>query len=255
VVTHAPVTLETAALLATSAAAAGVVNAVAGGGTLLTFPALLAAGIPPVEANATNTVALFPGQLASSFAYRSHLREERRRALALAVPSLIGGLAGSILLLALPERSFEAVVPWLILFACLLLALQGQLRRLVSRGRAASHPAALWWSQLAISVYGGYFGAGIGILMLAAMGVLLPSSIQHANALKVLFSLAINAIAASVFVLAGAARPGEAALMAAAAMAGGFAGARLAQRLPPAGMRAFAVAVGLFAAGKLLWAG
>jgi uncharacterized membrane protein YfcA len=249
------VTLETAALLATSAAAAGVVNAVAGGGTLLTFPALLAAGVPPVAASATNTVALFPGQMAGAFAYRSHLREERRRALVLAVPSLLGGLAGSVLLLALPERVFEAAVPWLILFACLLLALQGQLRRLVSRGRTASHPAALWWIQLAISVYGGYFGAGIGILMLAAMGVLLPSSIQHANALKVLLSTLINAIAAVYFVGAGAVRPAEAALMAAAAVLGGFAGARLAQRLPPAGMRAFAVAVGLFAAGKLLWAG
>jgi uncharacterized membrane protein YfcA len=249
------VTLETGALLATSAAVAGVVNAVAGGGTLLTFPALLAAGVPPVVANATNTVALFPGQLASSLAYRSHLREERGRALALAVPSLLGGLGGAILLLTLPERSFEAAVPWLILFACLLLALQGQLRHLVSRGRVASHPAALWLVQLAISVYGGYFGAGIGILMLAAMGVLVPSSIQHANALKVLFSLLINAIAAACFVVAGVARPAEAALMALAAVLGGFAGARLAQRLPPAGMRAYAVAVGLFAAGKLLWAG
>jgi len=208
-----------------------------------------------VTANATNTLAIWPGTLSSVWAYRRLIGEERHRAWVLTWPSLLGGLAGSVLLLHTPEKAFRAVVPWLILFACLLLALQGQLRRLVSRGRAASHPAALWWSQLAISVYGGYFGAGIGILMLAAMGVLLPSSIQHANALKVLFSLAINAIAASVFVLAGAARPGEAALMAAAAMAGGFAGARLAQRLPPAGMRAFAVAVGLFAAGKLLWAG
>lgn len=247
-------TLETGALLAAAAVAAGVVNAVAGGGTLLTFPALLAAGIPPVSANATNTVALFPGQMAGSFAYRSHLREERRRALGLAVPSLLGGLAGSVLLLALPERTFEAVVPWLILFACLLLVLQGQLRRLVSRRGNASHPGVLWAVQLAISVYGGYFGAGIGILMLAAMGVLLPSSLQHANALKVLFSTLINAIAAITFVLAGAVRPAEAALMAAAAMVGGFLGARLAQRLPPAGMRGFAVAVGLYAAGRMLWA-
>jgi uncharacterized membrane protein YfcA len=208
-----------------------------------------------VAANATNTMALFPGQLAGALAYRSHLREERRRALALSVPSLLGGLGGSVLLLALPERTFEAAVPWLILFACALLALQGQLRHLVSRGRTASHPAALWGIQLAISVYGGYFGAGIGILMLAAMGVLIPSSIQHANALKVLFSTVINAIAAVYFVLAGAVRPAEAALMAAAAVLGGFLGARLAQRLPPAGMRGFAVAVGLYAAGRMLWAG
>jgi len=246
------VTVADGALLALAAAAAGLVNAVAGGGTLLTFPALLAAGVPPVIANATNTVALFPGQLASSFAYKAHIADERRRAIALAVPSLLGGTFGAWLLLRLPESSFEAAVPWLIVFACLVLALQGQLKRVVATVRHANHPAALWIAQLAISIYGGYFGAGIGILMLAAMGILLPSSIQHANALKVLFSLIINAIAAVYFVAMGAVRPPEAALMAAASIAGGFAGARLAQRLPPAGMRAFAIGVGLFAAGKML---
>lgn len=240
------------ALLAGAAAVAGAVNAVAGGGTLLTFPALLAAGVPPVAANATNTVALFPGQLASSFAYRTHIAEERRRAVVLAVPSLLGGVVGAQLLLRLPESSFEAAVPWLIVFACVVLALQGRLKLLVSRVRHANHPAALWTAQLAISIYGGYFGAGIGILMLAAMGILLPSSIQHANALKVLFALLINAIAAAIFLASGTVRGAEAALMAAASIAGGYAGARLAQRLPPAGMRAFAIAVGLFAAGKML---
>lgn len=240
------------ALLAGAAAVAGAVNAVAGGGTLLTFPALLAAGVPPVAANATNTVALFPGQLASSFAYRTHIAEERRRAAVLAVPSLFGGVVGAQLLLRLPESSFEAAVPWLIVFACVVLALQGRLKLLVSRVRHANHPAALWTAQLAISIYGGYFGAGIGILMLAAMGILLPSSIQHANALKVLFALLINAIAAAIFLASGTVRGAEAALMAVASIAGGYAGARLAQRLPPAGMRAFAIAVGLFAAGKML---
>jgi uncharacterized membrane protein YfcA len=243
-----PVTVADGALLAAAAAVAGVVNAVAGGGTLLTFPALLAAGIPPVAANATNTVALFPGQLASSFAYRGHIAEERRRALVLAVPSLLGGMAGAWLLLALPERTFALAVPWLIVFACVTLAFQGQLKHLVSRARHASHPAALWVAQLLISIYGGYFGAGIGILMLAAMGILLPSSIQHANALKVLFSLLINAIAAAIFVASGAVRAPEAALMAAAAIGGGFLGARLAQRLPPLGMRLFAIGVGVYAA-------
>jgi uncharacterized membrane protein YfcA len=245
------VTVADGALLAAAAALAGVVNAVAGGGTLLTFPALLAVGVPPVAANATNTVALFPGQLASSFAYRSHIADERRRAIVLTVPSLVGGILGAWLLLALPESSFEAIVPWLILFACVVLALQSRLRLLVARAPQANHPAALWIAQLLIAIYGGYFGAGIGILMLAAMGILIPSSIQHANALKVLFSLLINAIAAVIFLVMGAVRPLEATLMAAAAIAGGFVGARLAQRLPPAGMRGFSIAVGLFAAGKL----
>ncbi len=244
-------TVADGALLTLASAAAGVVNAIAGGGTLLTFPALLASGVPPVAANATNTVALFPGQLASSFAYRSHIADERRRALVLSVPSLLGGVVGAWLLLALPEKAFAVAVPWLIVFACVVLAFQGQLKHLVSRARHANHPAALWIAQLAIAIYGGYFGAGIGILMLAAMGIMLPSSIQHANALKVLFSLLINAVAAVIFVFSGMVRGGEAVLMAAASIAGGFLGARLAQRLPPAGMRGFAIAVGLFAAGKM----
>jgi len=245
------VTIADGAVLAASAAAAGIVNALAGGGTLLTFPALLATGVPAVAANATNTVALFPGQLASSLAYKTHIADERRRALALAVPSLLGGIAGAWLLLSLPERSFEKAVPWLIVFACVVLAFQGQLKRIVAGARHANHPAALWVAQLLISIYGGYFGAGIGILMLAAMGILLPSSIQHANALKVLFALLINAVAAVIFLVMGVVRAPEAALMAAASIAGGFLGARLAQRLPPAGMRAFAIGVGMFAAGKM----
>ncbi len=244
-------TIVDAAILAASAFAAGLVNAVAGGGTLITFPALIATGVPPVAANATNTVALFPGQMASSFAYRSHIAEERERALMLAVPSVIGGILGAVLLLELPESTFKIAVPWLIVFACVVLALQTQLKRVVGSMRHASHPAALWVAQLLISIYGGYFGAGIGILMLAAMGIMLPSSIQHANALKVLFALLINAVAAVIFVARGAVHGPEAVLMAAASVAGGFAGTHLAKRLPPAGMRAFAIAVGLYAAGKM----
>ncbi len=247
-----PVTLGQDALLLGASIVAGVVNAIAGGGTLLTFPALLAVGMPAVHANATNTVALFPGQLASSWAYRRHIAEERRRAWVLSVPSLIGGLAGSALVLALPEKSFERVVPWLILFACVLLAVQGQLRRLARRASAESHPAALWVIQLLIGVYGGYFGAGIGILMLAAMGILIPSSMQHANALKVLFSLLINGIAAFYFMALGAAEYREAIMMAVASIAGGFLGARIAMRMNPAAMRGFSIAVGLYAAVRMM---
>ncbi len=247
-------TVADGALLTLASAAAGVVNAIAGGGTLLTFPALLAAGVSPVLANATNTVALFPGQLASSFAYRGHIADERRRAVGLGVPSVLGGIIGAWLLLALPEKAFEELVPWLIVFACVVLAFQGQLKFLVARAKAANHPAALWIAQLAISIYGGYFGAGIGILMLAAMGILLPSSLQHANALKVLFALLINAVAAVIFVFSGHVLVGIAVVMAAASIAGGFVGARLAQRLPPAGMRGFAIAVGLYAAGRIFLA-
>lgn len=239
-------------LLAGASGIAGVVNAVAGGGTLLTFPALLAAGVAPVAANATNTVALVPGQLASTFAYRNYLADERRRALFLAVPSLLGGTAGAALLLLMPERTFEALVPWLILFACVLLAAQGPIKAAVARWPHANHPAALWIVQLLISVYGGYFGAGIGILMLAAMSILIPSSMQHSNALKVLYSLLINTMAAGIFVASGAAHLPEATLMAAASIVGGFLGAKLAQRLPPLGMRLFAIGVGVYAAAQFL---
>jgi uncharacterized protein len=246
-------TLIDASLLAAAAAGAGVVNAIAGGGTLLTFPALLAVGIGPVAANATNTVALWPGQLSGAWAYRRHLREERVQALALAIPSLVGGMIGSVLVLWLPERIFAAVVPWLIVFACLLLAFQGPLKRLLMQVPGSDHPATAWLIQLAVSIYGGYFGAGMGILMLAAMGILLRSSLQHANALKVLFSFLINGVAALIFLGAGAARLPEAALMAVAAGLGGWGGAHLAQRLPPAGMRWVAIGVGLYAAARMLW--
>jgi uncharacterized membrane protein YfcA len=244
------VTLAHGILLFGAAAAAGVVNAVAGGGTLLTFPALVFAGVPPVAANATNTLSIFPGQAASTWAYRRHIGEERKRALALSLPSLLGGILGAALLLWLPERSFEEAVPWLILFACLLLVAQGPIKRAVAASRHANHPAALWIAQLLISIYGGYFGAGIGILMLAAMGIMISSSMQHANALKVLFSWIINAVAAVIFLVAGAAWLPEAGLMAVGNVIGGFVGAKLAQRLPPTGMRLFAVGVGLYAALK-----
>jgi uncharacterized protein len=246
------VTLAQGLIAAGSAAAAGVMNAVAGGGTLLSFPALIVAGLSPVAANATSTVALWPGQISSVWAYRRHIAEERTRAIALALPALIGGAIGSILLLALPEQTFEAVVPWLILFACALLALQGPIKTLVLRHATGNHPVALWMIQLLISIYGGYFGAGIGILMLAAMGILLPSSLQHANALKILLALLTNGIACALFAFSGKVDLRLAALMAMASLLGGWLGALLAQRLPPAGMRGIAIAIGLVAAGKLL---
>jgi len=245
-------TLGQAALLGAAAVGAGVVNAIAGGGTLLTFPALLAIGIPPVAANATNTLALWPGQLSGAYAYRSHIHDERRIALLLAVPSVVGGLLGSALLLALPEKSFEAAVPWLIFFACALLSLQGTVKNLLARIHGADHPAALWIVQFAVSVYGGYFGAGMGILMLAAMGILLASSAQHANGLKVLFSFIVNGVAAIYFLFLAPVRIPEAVLMAVGATVGGFLGARLAQKLPPMGVRVVSIGIGLYAGVRML---
>lgn len=247
------------AALVAAGAGAGVMNALAGGGTLLSFPVLVLLGVPAKIANATSTVALVPGALSSFAGYWPEVRSHRKWLAVLLVPSLVGGALGSLLLLLTPESAFARLAPWLVLFATALFAWQS--RRGSAGGDDEPPDPAVRGSrglavlaQLGVALYGGYFGAGIGILMLAAMGILIPSSIQHANALKILFSLLINGVAAVIFVAMGAVRAPEAALMAAASIVGGFAGARLAQRLPPAGMRAFAIGVGLFAAAKLLLA-
>jgi uncharacterized membrane protein YfcA len=252
--------------------AAGVVNAVAGGGSLISFPALLHAGMGARIANATNTVAVWPGAASSVYAYRAVLGQERRRAWVLAWPSLLGGLAGSWLLLHTPERAFRVVVPWLILFACLLLAVQGPVARWMAQraGPTSRHvPPGLMVAQLLIAVYGGYFGAGIGILMLAAMAIFIPESMQVANGLKVLLACLINGISAVYFLLAphashlvGAGMPGmvgavripEALVMMATSVVGGLVGAAVAQRLAPGVMRLVVIAFGLAVAAQLLLA-
>ncbi len=241
-------------LLAFAGFAAGVINAIAGGGSLVSFPALLTTGMGSVTANATNTIAVWPGSVSSVFAYRKVISDERHRATVLAWPSLLGGLAGSWLLLHTSERSFRAVVPWLIVFACALLALQGPVARWVAQrsgSQANRVPPTLFVAQLLISVYGGYFGAGIGILMLAAMAIFIPHGLQAANGLKVLFASLINGISAVYFLAMGAVRLPEAGLMALTSVFGGWVGAHLAQRLRPGIMRVLVVGYGLVVAGKL----
>lgn len=234
---------------------AGFVNAIAGGGTLLTFPSLLFAGLGPVAANATSTVSIWPGSLTSSWAYRQQLRENRRLVMMLSVPSLLGGLAGAVLLLNTPEKFFRFIVPYLILLACGLLPLNEPIGRWVV-ARAASHPrkhaAALWLCQFAIAVYGGYFGAGIGILMLAAMAIFLPEDLQAANGMKNFFGLLINGIAAIYFIIAGKAVLPVALMMMVAAIAGGYTGALTAKRMPPALLRGAVVVFGVIVAVKLM---
>jgi uncharacterized membrane protein YfcA len=234
---------------------AGFVNAIAGGGTLLTFPALLYCGMPSITANATSTVAVWPGSVTSSWAYRRQLAENRGRVWTLALPSLLGGLLGAILLLKTPETFFRFIVPFLILLACALLLLNEPIGRWISR-RAEAHPkkhaAALWLSQFAIAVYGGYFGAGIGILMLAAMAIFLPEDLQAANGMKNFFAVLINGIAMIYFIVVGAAVLKVALVMAIAAIAGGFVGAKLAQRMSPRILRGAVVAFGVIVAVHLM---
>ncbi|NQU11185.1 sulfite exporter TauE/SafE family protein [bacterium] len=246
--------MTTYLLLLAAGFIAGFINAVAGGGTLFSFPALLGAGLSPVVANATNTVALWPGSLGGAWAYRRELRANRRDVLWLVFPSLLGGLAGAAILLNTPERYFAVLVPWLLLLACALLVLQPWVTRLLTIREARQsrpHLIALWLVQFGVALYGGYFGAGIGILMLASLALFYPEDIQAANALKNLLAVAIKGLALAYFVVTGAADLGLALLMGVAAVAGGLVGARTAQRLSPKLLRLATAAYGVLIAVRL----
>lgn len=219
---------------------AGVINAIAGGGTLLTFPALLAGGLPPVTANATSSVSLVPGSLAAWWGYRG-VERDRRTLAALVVPSLIGGGVGAALAMITGDRLFGRLVPWLVLAATLLFALQ---QRLAPRGGRTVGLPAVAALQLLIAVYGGFFGAGMGILMLAGQGLLGVTDIHVANSRKNVCAAAINGVATITFLANGRVAWRPALVMAAAAIAGGYLGARLAQRVPRAWVRRAVLAIG-----------
>ena len=239
-----------------SAAGAGMMNALAGGGTILTFPALLLLGESAITANATSTVALLPGAAASMAGYRREVREHRQWLTALLLPSVVGGAIGSFLLLRTPELAFERLAPLLVLFATLLFLVQGAIRRWTS----AHHPAApsrgrylaVSAVQLGVAVYGGYFGAGIGILMLAALGFLGLSDIHAMNGLKNFFGMCINAVAAAYFIFRGAVDWPAALIMAGAAIAGGYGGARFARRIGRDRARKAVVVIGFAITALLL---
>ncbi len=237
--------------LAAAAFVAGAINAVAGGGSLVSFPAIVAAGYSSKVANVTNTVALWPGYASGSFAYRDELGRQRRRVRVLAVPSIAGAVVGSIILLATPSSAFDRLVPFLIVFACLLLAFQDVLARRVNRGRApgvAALGAPLLATTFVMGVYGAYFGAGLGIMTLALLGVLLPDDPQHSNALKGMLSLIMNSVAFLWFAFFGPVAWSVAAVMAVGALAGGYAGVGVARRLGKRWLRVAVVVYGLAAA-------
>jgi uncharacterized membrane protein YfcA len=217
-------------------------NAIAGGGTLITFPALVAAGLSPLIANATSTVALVPGALTSMLGYRSELSGARRWALALALPSLLGGALGAWLLLHTPGATFSHVVPWLVLGATALFVTQRPLLGLIRRHHdtplddealtaAGPTPVLLAW-QFLVGIYGGYFGAGVGILMLAALGFMGFTNLHRMNGLKNWGGFCMNIIAAASFAASGIVEWRIALTMTVAAMAGGYLGSRAAQRVP-----------------------
>ncbi|MBK9063995.1 MAG: sulfite exporter TauE/SafE family protein [Acidobacteria bacterium] len=240
-------TAATLALLFGSAVGAGIMNALAGGGTLLTFPALLLAGVPAIRANATSTVALVPGAAASLAGYRREVGAHSRWLTTLLIPSLLGGAIGSVLLLMTPEKIFERLAPWLVLFATLLFFFQ----ILWARRRPEAHaPEPSSWAlasvaQFFAAIYGGYFGAGVGIVMLVILGGLGLTDIHAMNGLKNFFGICINSVAALYFIVRGAVDWPLALLMTAGAILGGFVGANFARRIGKDKARVAVVAIGL----------
>lgn len=255
-------TLAQYGTLVLSAFAAGAVNSIAGGGTLLTFPALLAVGVAPLTANATSTVALVPGSASAFFGYRAELRDDARTLLALGLPSVAGGILGARLALRAGDALFARLVPWLILCATVLFMAQEPLGRLL-RARAssaqteeASEQPRLWalaLFQLLIAVYGGFFGAGIGILMLAALGLAGFRHVHRMNAMKNFAAVCINGVATVTFIAGRRVHWPFALVMATGAIAGGYFGAGVARRVGPRRVRQAVVAIGLGIAGLMFW--
>ncbi|MBV9595117.1 MAG: sulfite exporter TauE/SafE family protein [Actinobacteria bacterium] len=235
--------------------AAGTINTVVGSGTLITFPTLLAVGLPPVTANVTNSMGLFPGSLVGAYGYRAELRGQRRRAQVLGTAAVLGAIVGAILLLSLPAGAFKAIVPVLIVLALLLVILGPWLNRRIAAARDAPRGdggVALWIVVLLTGVYGGYFGAAQGVLLMGFMGVLLEETLQRQNALKNVLAGLVNLVAAIVFAFTAHIDWAAAGLVAAGSIIGGVLGARVGRRLPPTALRAIIVAVGIAAIVKLL---
>jgi len=246
------------ALAALAAVAAGAVNALAGGGTLITFPTLIALGLPPVAANVTNTLAVAPGALGGSLAQRRELSGQRRRLARLTPAALLGGLVGGFLLLHTEEALFRRLVPWLILSAAALLAVQEPVRELLHRrlhaspaafavgGHRGDHSEGLATvSVFAASIYGGYFGAGLGVILLAALGLVLHDSLTRLNATKQVIGFSANLAAAVLFGLHGPVHWPAALVMALGAIAGGTVGGHLAGRVRAGTLRRVVVSIGL----------
>jgi uncharacterized membrane protein YfcA len=244
--------LEAVAILL-AGVAAGTINTVVGSGTLITFPTLLAFGVPPVTANVSNTIGLVPGSISGAIGYRRELVGQRSRVLRLAVASLVGGLAGGVLLLVLPADAFEAIVPVLILLGCVLVVLQPR----ISAWVAARHDAAgglphhgAWWvwpGVLLTGVYGGYFGAAQGVLLMAVLGIGVDESLQRLNAVKNVLAAIVNAIAGLLFIAVAEVDWQVVALIAVGSVVGAQIGATVGRRLPAAVLRVVIVVVGVAA--------
>jgi uncharacterized membrane protein YfcA len=234
-----------------SAFGAGILNAVAGGGTLLSFPALLSIGLDPKIANATSTMALWPGLAGSLFGYRREILQARSYIKTLAAISLVGGVVGTLLLIQTPSALFAQLVPLLILFATLLFSLQEPIVRWLRTWTHADQSKPRQWSifaffiQFLAAVYGAYFGAGNGILILSALGLLGIHDIHVANGLKIILAICLNVVAITGFAVAGLIAWGPAGLMAIGALSGGYCGAAVARRLSRKLVRGLVILIGL----------
>jgi uncharacterized membrane protein YfcA len=253
------VTVGQGLLVAAAGLLAGAVNAAAGGGTLIAFPALVAAGVGTLEANIACSVGLLAGYAGGSLAYRRELAGQGGRVLALAPAGVLGGVAGAVVLLETPAHSFRSAAPFLILLACALLAGQPRLARAVAARRGTAAAAGIgpgvWVGVLIAAVYGSYFGAGLGVLLLGVLGILVRDELQRLNALKGVLSLGINASGVAVFVFSGRVAWAFAAVLAVSAYVGASAGVGLARRLSAAALRAGVVTLGVAVAVVLLVSG
>jgi uncharacterized membrane protein YfcA len=232
---------------------AGTINTIVGSGTLITFPTLLAVGYPPVLANVSNTVGLVPGSVTGALGYRRELAGQARRLVRLGVASVLGGITGALLLLTLPEEAFRAVVPVLIGLGCLLVVLQPWIARKVKpREHAPAHGSLTVWVLIYLTgVYGGYFGAAQGVLLIAVMGIGMAESMQRVNAAKNVLAGLVNAVAAVVFILVTEVDWKAAGLIAAGAVVGGVVGATVGRRLPSPVFRGVVAVVGVVAILRL----
>jgi uncharacterized membrane protein YfcA len=234
---------------------AGFVNAIVGSGSLITFPTLVAFGYPRVTANVSNNIGLVPGSASGAFGFRRELRGQGRRARILAIGSGTGGLVGGILLLTLPSSVFDAVVPVLVVAACVLMALQPRLAAWIAKRRTDDAPEVPWTAvalTFAAGIYGGYFGAAQGVILLAALGVLVPDDLVRTNALKNVLAGTVNGVAALLFIARAHVAWEVVALIAVGSIAGGALGASVGRRVPAAVLRRVVIVVGLVAATYLI---
>jgi uncharacterized membrane protein YfcA len=238
---------------------AGTINTIVGSGTLITFPVLLAVGLPPVTANVSNSLGLVPGSVTGAIGYRRELAGQRPRLIRLGAVCLVGGVCGAVLLVTLPSKAFDAIVPALIGAALVLVVLQPRLSRAVQARRdrtgtgAPAHGGpALLLGMLLASMYGGYFGAAQGVLYLSLMGLLLDDSLQRINGLKNVLAAIVNGVAALFFVIVAHMDWAAVALVACGATVGGLIGSRVGRRLPPSALRALIVTVGIAAIVQLV---